>query len=138
MDRNTMLVAFISLLLASTFFLSVTVLENRQRDERLATLSDDNWVKREIAESFSGFPSISYLGNVTTTSIDIGNGVRWTTFQGKIVERTAGQHIEYYRWFTVSQRELDSVQWDPTNHYHLGFITSDLEIYDLGIDILYQ
>jgi hypothetical protein len=129
LDSNAKLVACVSLILVSAFFLSVTFLEKHQRDERLATLSNDDWVKQKIAESFPGFPVISYLGNVTNTAeklkeLSLPNMAR-------IVEVATGQHPEYYRWFTVSQREPDPVQWDPTNHYHVGIITSDFELYDL-------
>ena len=136
MNSNTKLVACVSLILASAFFLSVTLLEKHQRDERLATLSNDDWVKRKIVESFPGFPVISYLGNVTNTAEKLKEP--GSTNMARIVEVETGQHPEYFRWFTVSQRGPDSVQWDPNNHYHVGVVTSDLEVFDFGFDVGYQ
>ena len=130
MDGNTKMAAFISLLLASTFFLSITALEQRQRNERFQKLSDDDWCRQRIAEAFPDFPVINYLGNVTNTTEALKeptlHNMAW------IVEWKTGQHPEYFRWFSVSQREPDPVQLNPTNHYHEGFITSDLELYDDG------
>ena len=134
MDRNTKLVTCISLLLASTFFLSITALEQRQRNDRLLRLSDDEWCRQRIAETFPDFPVITYLGNVSNTAEELTGGINHRPDMAKIVEWKSGQHPEYFRLFIVYQREPDLVQWDPTNHYHLGFVTSDLEVYDLGLD----
>jgi hypothetical protein len=136
-DSRAKLTALASFIFASILFASITAVEMSQREAKLLKLSDDEWVKQKVAEKFSDFPVISYLGNVTTPSIDIGEGLRWTTSQGRIVEWASGQHPEYYRWFVVSQREPGD-QYDPTNHRHVGFITSDLEIYDLGLDVFFQ
>jgi hypothetical protein len=137
-DRNTKLVTCISLLLASTFFLSITTLEQRQRNDRLLRLSDDEWCRQRIAEAFPDFPVTSYLGNVSNTAEELTGGINHRPDMAKIVERITGQHPAYFRWFTVSQREPDPLKWDPTNHHHVGFITSDLEVYDLGLDVLLQ
>ncbi len=137
MDGNTKLVALVSLLLASTLFISITALEQGRRNERLQKLNDDDWVKQKITEAFPDFPVLTQLGDVKTPSIDIGGGFRWTTFEGQTVERISGQHPEYYRWFVVHQREPGS-QYDPANHGHIGFITSDLEVFDVGLDVFLQ
>lgn len=132
MDRNTKLTAFISLLLASAFFLSFALYERHQRDERLVKLSDDAWCKLKIAEAFPDFPVINYLGNVTNTAEERRVG-GFPNF-ARILEWKSGQHPEYFRLFSVYQRVYDPVHWDHANHFHLGFITSDLEIYDIGLD----
>lgn len=140
MDGNTKLTALISLLLASAFFLSITVFEQNQRkqivllnelNQRLKILSNDTWCKLMIADRFSGFP-VAYLGNVTNTSELLKEGI--SPNMAEIVVWKSGKHPEFFRWFSVFQRENDSIQFDPTNHYHLGFITSDLEVYDIGLD----
>jgi hypothetical protein len=136
LNSNTKLVACVTFILASAFFLSVTFLETRQRDERLATLSNDDWVKQKIAETFPGFPVVSYLGNVTNTAEKLKEP--GSTNMARIVEIETCQHTEYYRWFTVSEREPNPVQWDPTNHYHVGVVTSDLEVFDFGLDVGFQ
>ena len=126
MDRNTKFVACISLLLASTFFLSITALAQQQRNERFQKLSDNNWCRQRITEAFPDYPVITFLGNVTNTAVELekNNADAWTVYW------MSGQFTEYYRWFTVSQREPDPALWDPTNLYDGGFITSDLEIYE--------
>jgi hypothetical protein len=136
MNRSTRLVAFTSILLASTLFLGIAILEQKQTDQRLSKLSDDTWVKQKITESFPGFPVISYLGNVT--NMDQKLKEPGSTNMARIVEIETGQHPEFFRWFTVSQREPDPIQWDPTNHYHVGVVTSDLEVFDFGLDVAYQ
>jgi hypothetical protein len=105
-------------------------------DERLTLLSDDGWVKSQISKSFPGFPVVSYLGNVTNTAEKLRDLTQPN--MARIVVRVTGRHPEYFRWFTVSQSVSDPVQWDPANHYHVGVITSDLEVYDLGLDVGFE
>jgi hypothetical protein len=134
LDDKTTIVAFISLLLASTFLLSITVLENQQRKERLAKFTDDAWVKQKIAETFPGFPVIYRLDKVTNTTKELQNGV--TPNWAEIVVDTLGWKPDYYRLFMVYQR--NPVDGDLSNHYHFGFITSDLKVYDIGQDVVYD
>jgi hypothetical protein len=135
MDSNTKLVACISLLFATTLFITIIALEQNQRNQNLQLLSNDAWVNQTIAEAFPGFPVISYLGDVSKTSEELAGGINHRPDMAKVVERISAQHPEYFRWFTVSQREPDPIQGDPTNHHHVGFITSDLEVYDIGLDV---
>ncbi len=130
MDSKAKYVSALAILLATAFFLSTVY--NNPRSESLAKLSDDAWVKQRLADRFPGFPVTSFLGEVTDTQKKLKEPILPNTAQ--IVELVSGKHPEYFRWFTVSQREGSSTSWDPSNHYHLGFITSDLEIYDLGLD----
>ena len=55
-----------------------------------------------------------------------------------IVIRKIGWQPEYYQLFLVYQVEPDSVQGDPTNHYHFGVIASNLVVYDLGLDVMFE
>jgi len=137
MDNNTKMAACISFLLSVSFFLSVTFLEQHQRDERLQKLSDDQWCEQKLVEEFPDFPVIT-LRNVMNTAEELRGGINARPDLAKIVKWKTGQYPEYFRWFVVHQRELNPTQHDPNNHYHAGFITSDLDVYDLGLDILLQ
>ncbi len=99
--------------------------------ENLKKISNDTWVRQQLATRFPDYPVVSYLGNVSDTSEELLRRV--SPNFGRVVEFVSGEHPEYFRMFTVSQREVGG-QEDPTNHWHLGFITSYLVIYDLGID----
>jgi hypothetical protein len=134
LESKTKVVAFISLLLASTFFFSVTVLEDQQQEERLAKFTDDAWVKQKIAETFPDFPVIIRLDKVTNTTKEFQNGV--TPNWAEIVVDTLGWQPDYYRLFIVYQR--NPTDGDLFNHYHFGFITSDLEVFDIGQDVVYD
>jgi hypothetical protein len=133
MDSNTKVIACFAVLLASMFFLSIMVIEQHQRNQNLQLLINDGWVNKTIAEAFPGFPVISYLGDVVNMAEELNRAI--LPNYAKIVVSLTDQHPEYFRWFTVSQREDNLGKHDPTNHYHIGFITSDLEVYDVGIDV---
>jgi hypothetical protein len=79
---------------------------------------------------------ISYLGNVANTAEKLKYPVEPNI--ADIVVWKLGWQPECFLWVTVSQREPGPVQWDPTNHYHVGVITPDLEFFDLGIDVGFQ
>lgn len=134
MKNDAKLVTLVSLILASAFFLSVTFLEHHQRDERLAKFTNDAWVKQRIAETFPDFPVITRLDKVTDTARELENGV--TPNWAEIIVDTLGWRPDSYRLFRVDQR--DPVEGDLPNHYHFGFITSDLEVHDIGQDVVYD
>lgn len=136
MKRNAKLVACIALLLASTFFISVTILQQNQRNEGIRKLSNDTWSRQMIAEAFPDYPVITRLDEVTNTSEQLKVEIKPNI--AEIIVGTLGWQPEYYRVFMVYQREPDPVQWDPTNHYHFGFIASDLRVYDLGLDVMFE
>jgi hypothetical protein len=73
---------------------------------------------------------------VTNTAVQLREGMFPNMAQ--IVVMNLGWQPDYYRLFMVYQREPDPVQWDPTNHYHFGFIASDLRVYDLGLDVMFE
>ena len=133
MDNNTKVVACFAIILASLFFLSITSIEQSQRNLKLQQLSNDAWVNSTIAKAFPGFPVISYLGDLSKTSEELAGGISGRPDMAKVVEGISGQRPEYFRFFTVRQREYDPL--DTANHYHIGFITSDLDIYDVGLDV---
>jgi hypothetical protein len=116
--------------------LSITALEQNQRNDNLQKLSNNTWCSQRIAELFPDFPVIARIEKVTNTAEKLQEGIRPNI--AKIVVWTVGYQSEYYKLFLVYQREPDPLQLDPTNHYHIGFITSDLEIFDLGIDVMLQ
>jgi hypothetical protein len=89
--RARKIVACISLL-TLTFFLSVTAIEQYQRNERLQRLSDDDWCRQRIAEAFPGFPVISFLGNVTNTAEKLKEGTLPNI--ALVVEWKSGKHPE--------------------------------------------
>jgi hypothetical protein len=134
LNGKTKTVAFTSLLLASAFFLSIIVLENQQSKERLVKFTDDAWVNQKIAETFPDFPVITRLDKVTNTTKELQNGV--TPNWAEIVVDTLGWQPDYYRLFMVYQR--NPVDGDLSNHYHFGFITSDLMVHDIGQDVVYD
>jgi hypothetical protein len=101
---------------------------------KLQQLSNDAWVNQTIAEAFPGFPVITRLEKVTYTEDKLreGNKPNWA----EIVVSKLGRQPEYYRLFTVYQRE--PVDGDLSNHYHIGFVTSELDVCDIGLDIVFD
>ena len=134
MDSITKIVACFALLLASLFFLSITSIEQSQRNLKLQQLSNDAWVNQTISEAFPGFPVITRLEKVTFTEDKLREGI--TPNWAEIVVSKLGWRPEYYRLFTVYQRE--PVDGDLNNHYHIGFITSELEVCDIGLDCVFD
>lgn len=92
-------------------------------------LSDDAWCKGLISENCPGFPVIE-LGKVLNTAY-VSKGV-YVPNWGRTVTMVTQSNPEYFRIFEAYQRE--HVGFDPDNHFYLGFITSDLKIYLLGLD----
>ncbi len=105
MDNNTKMVACISFLLSVSFFLSVTFIEQHQRDERLQKLSDDQWCEQKLVEEFPDFPVVT-LRNVMNTAQELRGGINARPDLAKIVKWKTGQYPEYFRWFVVHQRNL--------------------------------
>jgi hypothetical protein len=134
MDSITKIVACFALLLASLFFISITSIEQSQRNLKLQQLSNDAWVNQTIAKAFPGFPVIARLEKVIYTEDKLREGIKpnWA----EIVVSKLGWQPEYYRLFTVYQRR--PVDGDLYNHYHIGFITSELEVCDIGLDYIFD
>lgn len=133
-----------SFFLAIGGFIMFTATQQQLRNARLALLADDEWCIQKIHEVLPGYPYIEMLGNVTNTEEMLHHFPPRFPNLAKIVivimNRNA-THLaqpEYYRWFIANQREPDPHQWDPTNHFYQGFITSDLELYHDYLDAMYQ
>ena len=135
MNNNSKIVACFAVLLASMFFLSIVSIEQSHRNLIFQQLSSDAWVKQKIVEAFPDFPAVTYE-EVTDTSLKIKEAIALN--MARIVIMKLGWEPEYYRLFVVYQREPNPVRWDPSNHFHVGFIGSDLEVHDLGLDVVFQ
>ena len=105
-----------------------TLSDELRREDPLLRLSNDTWCKQRILAAFNGFTNITYLGNMTDTAEKLREP--GTPNMAKIVVLASGRVPGYFRWFTVQQSTGD--------HWHVGFITSDLEVYDLGLDVGFQ
>jgi hypothetical protein len=114
-DEIAKLTVCISLILASAFFLSATVLEQQQRNKMLQELSNDTWCRQRISEAFPEFTAI-ILNNVTDTSAKLKESMFPNMAQAVVSK--LGWQPEYYRMFMAYQKEPDPIQYEPANHYH--------------------
>jgi hypothetical protein len=135
LDRRSKFIASLSFLIVLSIFISFAAVQLARESEKIHMLSDSELMKSKVAERFPDFPVIS-LDGVINTALQLMTPV--SPNRAQIVVLTSGKQPEYFRWFMVYERTPDPVQYDPTNHFHQGFITSDLEIYDVGLDVLLQ
>ena len=134
MNRRLLLIGFVAVL--SISLVGLYLQERQLRADRLQKLSDDEWCKRKIAEAFPSCSGYIVLENVTSTAEARRMGVRPN--YGELVVWISGKNPEFFRWFISFIYEPDPIQYDPNNHFYPGFITSDLELYNLPLDTFLQ